>query len=81
VSAQYVEAAGMWRVTLTPAVINAALNVMFVVAGAGKAERLREVLEGPPGPEVPPARVVRPVHGRLRWLVDAAAASRLEAAR
>jgi 6-phosphogluconolactonase len=81
VSAQYVEAAGMWRITLTPVVINAALNVMFVVAGAEKADRLREVLEGPPGLEAPPARVVRPLQGRLRWLVDAAAASRLEVAR
>lgn len=41
--AQYVEVVSMWRVTLTPVVINATRNVAFMVAGAGKAEMLRKV--------------------------------------
>ncbi len=78
VLAQYVEVVGMWRVTLTPAVINAADHATFLVAGAEKAERLREVLEGPEQIEVLPSQAIRPTRGALRWLVDAAAAERLQ---
>jgi 6-phosphogluconolactonase len=78
VVAQYVEKLDAWRVTLTPIVINAAANVTFVVSGSGKAERLRQVLTGPYQPHVLPTQIVNPDHGRLRWLVDAAAASSLE---
>jgi 6-phosphogluconolactonase len=74
VVAQYIEAVSMWRITLTPVVINAAANVTFIVSGADKAQRLGEVLEGPSQPNVLPAQAVKPVHGRLRWLVDAEAA-------
>ena len=77
VVAQYVEVVGMWRVTLTPAVINAADHVTFLVAGADKAERLREVLEGPEQIEVLPSQAIRPTHGALMWLVDVAAAGKL----
>jgi 6-phosphogluconolactonase len=68
----------MWQVTLTPVVINAAKNVTFLVASAGKAEPLREVLQGPSEPDRLPAQVVRPTHGQLAWLLDQAAASRLD---
>lgn len=74
VAAEYAPAAGMWRVTLTPVLINAARNVTFLVTGAGKAAILREVMEGPRRPESLPAQVVAPTHGALRWLVDAPAA-------
>jgi len=74
VTAEFIEAAGMWRLTLTPVIINAARNVTFVVSGAAKAERLHEVLEGPRLPERLPAQVVRPTRGHLTWLVDEAAA-------
>ena len=47
VMAQYVEAVSMWRMTVTPVVINAAKNVTFVVSGAEKAEQLWDVLERP----------------------------------
>jgi 6-phosphogluconolactonase len=69
----------MWRVTLTPAVLNAARNVTFVVSGASKAARLQQVLEGPFNPDVLPAQAIRPVHGRLTWMLDQAAAGRLRA--
>ena len=39
---------------------------------------LRRVLEGPHEPDALPAQVVAPHDGRLRWLVDAPAAARLE---
>jgi 6-phosphogluconolactonase len=78
VMAQYVERLGVWRITLTPAAINDAAHVLFMVSGAGKAERLREVLRGPYRPDSLPAQVVRPKRGRLDWLVDRDAAARLE---
>jgi 6-phosphogluconolactonase len=63
------------RVTLTPPAINAARQVIFLVAGAGKAQVLRDVLDGPCQPDVLPAQIVRPAAGSLSWLVDAAAAT------
>jgi 6-phosphogluconolactonase len=77
VVAHYVDKLGAWRVTLTPVAINAAAHVTFVVSGAGKSERLREVLAGPYQPDVLPAQIVQPIDGHLLWLVDAAAAVRL----
>jgi len=60
-----------------PAFIGFAVGRTTFVAGAGKAERLYEVLEGPP--PSPPLAVQRihPTHGALTWMVDAAAAQRL----
>jgi 6-phosphogluconolactonase len=72
-----VAAPSMWRVTLTPAVINDAAEVVFVVAGREKAPILRRVLEGPHKPDTLPAQLIAPRAGRLRWLVDAAAAAEL----
>lgn len=68
---------GAWRMTLTPPVINHAVEVLFLVSGSEKAEALHRALEGPWDPEEVPARLVRPVNGRLVWLVDTPAASRL----
>ena len=77
VMAQYVEVVGMWRVTLTPVILNAARNVAFLVKGADKAEMLQKVLEGPYQPVVLPSQIIKPTNGELRWLVDEAAAARL----
>ena len=80
VMAQYVEVMGMWRVTLTPVVINAARNVVFLASGAGKAEMLERVLQGPYDPVVLPSQAIRPAPGELYWLVDREAAARLSPA-
>jgi 6-phosphogluconolactonase len=80
VVAHYVDKLSAWRVTLTPVAINAAAHVIFIVSGAGKAERLPEVLAGPYQPDILPAQIVRPADGRLLWLVDAAAAVHLREA-
>jgi 6-phosphogluconolactonase len=74
-------AGDMWRVTLTPAVLNLARNVTFIVSGESKAERLAQVLEGPFTPDLLPAQAIRPTQGRLTWLVDQAAADRLQLSR
>jgi 6-phosphogluconolactonase len=65
------------RVTFTFPTINAAREVMFLVAGAGKAAVARDVLDGKADVAVHPASGVRPVNGKLIWLLDEAAASAL----
>jgi len=77
VVAEEVAEVGMWRITLTPVVLNAAAEVVFLVSGADKAPMLHRVLDGPRDPNTLPAQIVAPHHGRLRWLVDAAAAAEL----
>ena len=69
----------MSRVTLTPVVINAAAEVLFLVSGREKAATLKRVLEGPSEPDALPAQAIAPSAGRLRWLVDAEAAADLGA--
>ena len=78
VMAAHAAAASMWRITLMPAVINAAAEVLFLVSGGAKAGILRRVLEGPRRPEELPAQAIAPSNGRVRWCVDAAAAAELQ---
>ena len=78
VAANWVEKLGAYRLTLTAPVINDAAHVLFVVTGAGKAERLSEVLKGAREPRRLPAQLIRPAVGALEWYVDRAAASKLE---
>jgi 6-phosphogluconolactonase len=77
VAAPYVDKLGVHRLTLMPPVLNNARNVIFLVAGASKAETLRKVLEGEGRSQELPARLVRPAAGSLTWLVDEEAARRL----
>jgi 6-phosphogluconolactonase len=78
VAANWVEKFQTWRITLTAPAINAARRVLFLVTGAGKAERLREVLKGERDPARLPSQLIRPRDGALEWFVDRAAASKLE---
>jgi len=71
----------VWRVTLTPAALDLAKNVTFVVSGAGKAHTVQQVLEGPFAPDLLPAQAIHPAEGRLTWMVDQAAAGQLRASR
>jgi 6-phosphogluconolactonase len=64
------------RLTLTVPVLNAAREVCFLVAGAGKAEALAEIMEGEADPRQYPAKLVRPPGGPT-WMVDRAAAGAL----
>lgn len=63
------------RITLTYPVLNAASQVLFLVAGADKAEPARRAImhDG----DVPPAGHVRPDQGKLLWLLDSEAGSLL----
>ena len=65
------------RVTLTLPVLNAASQVVFLVSGKEKARVFEEVVSGR-GAKLPASRV-SPRKGKLTFLVDAAAASRIGA--
>src|SRR5207244_887495 len=75
----YVQENDLWRVTLTAPLLNQAALAAFLVSGAGKAEVLHEVLEGPLAVSRLPAQLIRPTNGDLRWLVDRAGAAKVEA--
>jgi 6-phosphogluconolactonase len=63
------------RVTLTPPVINHAARVMFLVAGASKAQAVWNILKGPRDADKFPAQAIAPDDGEVIWLLDKAAAS------
>ncbi|HEV8586492.1 MAG TPA: 6-phosphogluconolactonase [Methylomirabilota bacterium] len=67
------------RFTLTYPVLNAAACVIYLVSGAEKAKVVKAAL-GDPASALPAARV-RPVQGRLLWILDRAAASLLPSRR
>jgi 6-phosphogluconolactonase len=68
-----------WRVTLTWPVIDHASSVFFLIAGAEKAEILKEVLTGPHDPERLPSQLIWPTSGILTFILDKAAAALLPA--
>jgi 6-phosphogluconolactonase len=65
-----------WRVTLTAPILSAAGEVVVMLAGAGKAEALARALQGEEG--AVPIQLVKPPAERMIWIVDRAAASRLQ---
>ncbi len=78
VAAQFVEKLGAWRITLTPAVINQAAQIIFVVTGQPKADTLAAVLQGPYRPLQLPAQLIHPRQGELIWMLDSPAAHLLK---
>lgn len=66
----------LFRVTLTLPVLNAASHIFFLVSGNEKARVLEEVL-AKGGPALPASRI-SPRRGKVTFLADARAASRLE---
>ena len=65
------------RVTLTLPLLNTAREIVFLIAGADKAEAVRRAFGDPPDPSAPAAHV-RPGAGTLTLVLDAAAAAELE---
>lgn len=73
----YVEKLQMHRLTLTYPVLNAACEIIFLIAGSGKAEIARQVLEGQYDPEHLPAQGIVNAEGTVNWYLDRAAAQLL----
>lgn len=71
-----VEKLGTTRLTLTAPAINAATRVVFLVAGEGKAEALKEILQGDADPQDYPAKLIKPTNGP-DWMIDRAASRML----
>ncbi len=77
VVANHVPQLDTWRMTMTYPLINAAKNILLLVKGSNKAERLNEVLHGELEPDRLPSQAICPVDGRLEWIVDTEAAAKL----
>jgi 6-phosphogluconolactonase len=78
VVANRVEKFATWRITLTPHVINDSAHVVITTGGAAKADALHAVMDGPHEPDTYPVQLVAPTDGQLHWLIDEAAAAKLE---
>ena len=72
----YVEKVKMDRVTLLPGVLRAAKRTVLQVAGADKAEAVREVLNGPENPMLYPCQIAAR-DSRATWFLDEPAAALL----
>lgn len=79
VVANHVPQKDTWRITLTWPVINQASQVVFGLDGAGKADVLAAVLTGPRQIEELPSQLIRPSTGKLLFLLDEGAATKLPA--
>jgi 6-phosphogluconolactonase len=77
VAANFVPKLNTHRMTFTYPLLNAARQVIFLVAGLDKAEPLRDVLRGQAHLEDRPSIGVHPAPGEALWLVDRDAANLL----
>jgi 6-phosphogluconolactonase len=68
----------MFRITLTAPIVNRAARVAFLVAGAGKTNALKEVIDGDYRPDIYPSQIIKPIPGELHWFLDKAAAALLQ---
>ena len=63
-----------WRITLTPAEVLNAREILVLAVGAGKATAVHAALEAPVDVTRWPAQLLRAAGDRVEWIVDAAAA-------
>jgi 6-phosphogluconolactonase len=77
VIANWVEKFKTHRISFTFPVLNRAAEVLFLVSGADKAPVLAQVLQGDPSLALP-SQKVQPSDGKLLWMLDEAAASKLK---
>ncbi|MEO7766273.1 MAG: 6-phosphogluconolactonase [Ferruginibacter sp.] len=68
----------VYRISFTAPLINLAAEVAFLVYGAGKAQAVANILEGPHDIENFPAQLIQPIDGIPAWFLDDSAASRLK---
>jgi 6-phosphogluconolactonase len=78
VVANWVPKFNTYRLTMTLPVLNNAANVTFLAAGADKAEAVHQVLEGSGAGDQFPSKLIAPPSGKLVWMIDEAAAAKLQ---
>ena len=69
---------GQKRITLTGKVINNALNLIFLITGDTKADKIKAIFEDTPESFDYPAKKIHPVNGNLSWYLDKKAAVYVE---
>jgi 6-phosphogluconolactonase len=75
VTSVYVEKLDSWRVSVTFPVLNTAHNLLFLVAGAGKAEVIRDIFQqNSSNRQLYPVEMLNST-GCVEWFLDEAAAS------
>lgn len=72
---------GQRRITITGKIINNAKEVAFLVTGAGKAEKVEEIMKKEGDYVTYPASLVAPSSGQLIWFLDSDAAKGLMSVR
>lgn len=72
---------GQRRITITGKIINNSMEVAFLVTGAGKAEKVEEIMKKEGDYVTYPASLVAPKSGQLVWFLDSAAAKGLMSVR
>ena len=77
VKALYLNDQEMYRITLTPPLVNRSRQIAFLVTGQNKATAMNNILRGPYNPDKFPAQIIKPSSGELHWFVDEAAVSLL----
>lgn len=73
----YVTELKKYRITMTPALINQARQILFLVEGENKAGILNSVLTSDFKPDQFLAQLIKPVNSNLDWFTDKYAASLL----
>jgi 6-phosphogluconolactonase len=77
VAAVWAEHLHTWRITLTPDAILDSRAIVMLVAGGQKAAAVHAALEAPLDIARWPAQLLREADDRVEWILDRAAASRL----
>lgn len=67
-----------WRLTITEAGLGRCAAICVVVAGAGKAEALKAVMQGDFDPQQRPIQLLKANAPRVTWLCDEAAVALLD---
>lgn len=66
------------RITLTPAALNSSSKTIFLVSGNRKAPIVKQILGSTHSSGISyPAQLIKPIYGKVCWLLDEAAASQL----
>lgn len=77
VAAAWIEELNMYRITMTPPMINNSKCIAFLVEGEEKAEPVWRILKGPHDPVQYPAQLIQAEHGHTLWFLDNPAATKL----